>query len=130
MNIMIIDDDDDDTALFCEAVKELFPDANCLSVSSCDGIEDKINNARPDIIFLDGHMYPINGKECLKEINRVIGRGNIKVIIHSGSLSPSESRAFIELGVDDIILKAPSYQELKANIERIIVDKYYLASRL
>jgi CheY-like chemotaxis protein len=128
MNVLIIDDDSEDTLLFCEALNELFPKAKCTSIHACKDILQAVVAITPDIIFLDGHMHPTSGSECLKLLNDVIDRRKTKIIIHSGSLSPAELSEFRQIGVDDILLKARTYEELKSNIVRIVVDKYQLAS--
>src|SRR5688572_468976 len=105
MNVLIIDDDTEDTSLFCDAFNELFPEAHCTGIGSCENIQDTLNEVQPDIIFMDGHMIPLSGKECLKKINNLIDRKRIKIIIHSGSLSPNELNEFKEVGVDDVLIK-------------------------
>ncbi len=127
MNVLIIDDDADDTELFCKALSELFPSATCFAVNSCQQIHDTVRAAQPDIIFMDGHMFPTNGKECLNQLNQLVDRRQIKVIIHSGSLNPKEMAEFEAMGVDDILIKPSSYPTLKSNIFNILT-KYNLAS--
>jgi DNA-binding NarL/FixJ family response regulator len=130
MNILLIDDDVEDTDLFCKAMSELFPEAMCIAVNVCPkDIADTVISAQPDIIFMDGHMYPTNGKECLSQLNQIVDRKQVKIVIHSGSLSPSEMSEFIQLGVDDILFKPSSYDTLKSNIMNILA-KYNLASHL
>lgn len=120
MNVLVIDDDADDTELFCEALNELFPEVNCRSVNSCERINETLHDISPDIIFMDGHMYPIGGKECLKLLHECIDRKRIKIIIHSASLSPAELNEFKQAGVDDILFKVGDYNALKAGIASMI----------
>src|SRR5688572_16009227 len=129
MNVLIIDDDIDDTELFCKALSELFPSAKCVAVNSCQQINAIVREANPDIIFMDGHMFPTSGKECLKQLHEVIDQTQTKVIIHSGSLSPKEMSEFEAMGVDDILIKPGSYLTLKNNIFNVLA-KYNLASHL
>jgi DNA-binding NarL/FixJ family response regulator len=125
MTILIIDDDVEDRMLFCEAVNELFPKATCRSINSCDNINETIELIQPDLIFMDGHMYPKNGAECLKEIKGVINRERIKIVIHSGNLSPEELHELKTAGADHILIKASSFEALKANI-KFIIEEYRL----
>lgn len=129
MKILLIDDDVEDTDLFCKATSELFPEATCIAVNNCTSIADTVTAVQPDIIFLDGHMNPISGKECLARLNQLVDRDQVKIVIHSGSLSPSEMSEFATLGVDDILIKPGSYKTLKSNIMNILA-KYNLASHL
>ena len=129
MNILLIDDDVEDTGLFCKAMRELFPEATCIAVNNFSNISDTVTAAPPDIIFMDGHMYPVSGKECLAQLNQLVDRSQVKIIIHSGTLSPAEMNEFATLGVDDIMFKPSSYKILKSNIMNILA-KYNLASHL
>jgi response regulator of citrate/malate metabolism len=129
MTVLIIDDDAEDTEMFCEALTELFPEAICHTANSCEKIAATLDNFKPDIIFMDGHMFPTNGAECLKKLNELVDRGRVKIIVHSGSLSPAELNGFTAVGVDDVLIKASSYKEIKSNLVRILVDKYKLAAR-
>ena len=125
MNILIIDDDDEDTHLFCEAVSEVFPKADCKIVNACAKVSETLQQFTPDVIFMDGLMYPVGGKECLQILNKLVDRTKIKVIVHSGSLNPKQLDELKQVGVDDILAKAHSFQQLKSNILSI-ADKYNL----
>ena len=129
MTVLIIDDDAEDTELFCDAFHELFPDALCEIANSCKKIETAVNSIHPDIIFMDGHMFPTSGKECLKKLNEHVDRKRIKVIVHSGSLTPNEVDDFNAMGIDGVMIKASSFSQLKSNLVNIIVDRYQLAPR-
>lgn len=123
MNVLIIDDDPEDTALFCEALHELLPEAIFQAINSCKNLSENVQAFNPDIIFLDGHLNPMCGKECLLLLSDVIDRNRTKIIIHSGSLSPMELHEFQEGNVDEIIFKTGSYQKLKDNI-LYVMNKY------
>lgn len=125
MNLLIIDDDPDDTTLFCDAINDLYPLAHCSGVNSAADIQEVVARILPDIIFLDGHMFPVSGKECLLKLNSFIDRTRIKIVIHSGSLSPTEIDEFKEVGIDDILVKAPSYNQMLEDLKGII-KKYEL----
>ena len=124
MNILIIDDDAEDREFFCDALHEAYPDAVCVGVSSCEKVGETIARVNPDIIFMDGHMQPITGAEWLGDINKFIYRRKNKYVIHSGSLSPVELQEFEKAGVDHVLLKASSFEELKTNI-MYVVEKFH-----
>ena len=57
-NIMIFDDDNEDRTIFCDAIKAVLPDANCMEAA---GVEEALRSLRgdavsPDFIFLDFYM--------------------------------------------------------------------------
>src|ERR1051325_6271990 len=94
INVLVIDDDQDDAALLKEAIHELYPEAICNTVGTCENIHEHINGKTlVDIIFLDGHLYPVDCESCIKNIFEIVDRTKTKVIIYSGSLSPKETNS-------------------------------------
>jgi hypothetical protein len=51
---------------------------------------------------MDGHMYPIGGKECLEELRKIIDPEKTKIVIHSGDLIPDEIEDFKRMDVSEI----------------------------
>jgi DNA-binding NarL/FixJ family response regulator len=114
MNILVIDDDQDDIAIFCEAFHEVFPHSTCYTRNDCVNIEQVLQELPTlDVIFLDGHVFPVSSQECLPMLKKVLGPKRTKVIIHTGSVSPTEADALLELGASSITYKATSYEMLK-----------------
>jgi response regulator of citrate/malate metabolism len=124
MRLLIIDDDHEDIELFREAVSEIFPHAICASRKSCSDIEAFLKeSATLDLIFLDGHLATESGLDCLKKLKTIIDE-QTKIVIHSGSLSPSELADFKIAGVDEILIKASSYELLKSNLKGLLSRKF------
>lgn len=73
-----------------------------------------------DMIFLDGHMFPVEGKTCLQELLKIVDRKKTTIAIYSGGLSPAEQVEFEKIGADYILIKAGDYNELKARIGQLI----------
>lgn len=114
MNILVIDDDQDDIAILCEAFHEVFPHSTCYTRNDCVNIEQVLQELPTlDVIFLDGHVFPVSSQECLPMLKKVLGPKRTKVIIHTGSVSPTEADALLELGASSITYKATSYEMLK-----------------
>ena len=121
MNILVIDDDPEDTLLFCEALSELHPNAICIVAHTCENIKTTMELIpQVDIIFIDGHMYPLDGKACLEQLIKFVDRSRTKIVIHSSFLSQEDQVALEVIGVDDFLIKAPNYQMLKSNIGRLL----------
>ena len=125
MNVLIIDDDPEDTSLFCEALNELYPNATCTVAHSSEYILTSIDRIiEMDIIFIDGHMHPMDGQTCLELLIKSVDRSKTKIVIYSGSLSPKEQLDLKQIGADYILLKAPSYYLLKASIGEIFAAHF------
>ncbi|MBT1707893.1 hypothetical protein KK062_06660 [Fulvivirgaceae bacterium PWU5] len=123
MNILIIDDDQDDVAVFCEAFHEVFPHSTCYSRNDCVNIEQVLQGLPAlDVIFLDGHIFPVSSQECLPVLKKVLDPKRTKVIIHTGSVSPTEADELLALGASAITYKASSYAKLKELLATTLAD--------
>jgi DNA-binding NtrC family response regulator len=123
MNILVIDDDSDDIAIFCEAFHEMFPHSTCYSRNDCVNIEQVLQGLPTlDVIFLDGHIFPVSSHECLPVLTKVLDPKRTKVIIHTGSVSPTEADELLALGASSITYKATSYEKLKALLATTLAD--------
>ncbi|MCD9014171.1 helix-turn-helix domain-containing protein [Parachryseolinea silvisoli] len=123
MNILVIDDDPDDIAIFCEAFHEMFPHSNCYSRNDCVDIEQVLQGLPTlDVIFLDGHIFPISSQECLPALKKVLDSKRTKIVIHTGSVSPTEANELLALGASSITYKASSYEQLKELLATTLAD--------
>ena len=123
MNVLIIDDDSDDIAIFCEAFHEVFPRATCNVLNHCVNIEQVLKELpAQDVIFLDGHIHPISSQECLSILTKIIDPKHTRIIINTGSVSPTEADGLLALGASSIIYKASSYEKLKEIIAITLAD--------
>ena len=106
---------DDDRNLFCEAVKEINENANCLAVGKGEDAIFMLRSdsvLRPDLIFLDLNMPGMNGRECLKEIKKDSALKDIPIVIYSTSSSQKDIRETRELGAAYIKFKPSSFKSL------------------
>jgi DNA-binding NarL/FixJ family response regulator len=123
MNILVIDDDQDDIAIFCEAFHEIFPHSNCYSRNDCVDIEQALQGLPTlDVIFLDGHIFPVSSRECLLVLKKVLDSKRTKIVIHTGSVSPTEVNELLALGASAITYKASSYEKLKELLATTLAD--------
>jgi len=122
--LLLIDNDPDDLFIFCEAVKEIDPDIECIEFHDCREIEGKLADKKtPDFIFLDLNMPFINGKECLKRIKEIINLQLVPVIIYSTSRFQKEIDEVLDLGATAFITKPHSFQELVETIKEILIKQ-------
>lgn len=119
MTILFIDDDREDVEMFCEVIREINPGANCIALFDCSKLEEYLSGIpTPDFIFLDGFMFPIDGKECLKRLKNVINSERTKIYIHSGSINRAEEQLFHSLGVSGVLRKGASYKEIRETLSK------------
>lgn len=121
MNILFVDDDQEDIELFMELVCEMMPEATCRSLISCQEITNDLDRfGHPDVIFLDAHMFPISGKDCVIMMKGIIDPQKTRVIILTGTVSKVDEDEFLALGVAAVIWKGTTVQEIKSTLHRAI----------
>lgn len=120
MTVLHVDDDPDDSALFCEAVKQVAPGFVCLVAdSAASALEILADKQRmPDYIFLDMNMPRMNGLECLRLIKNNHALNHIRVIIYSTASDPLYLKEFKRLGAD-FLAKPDRYETLVQNLSKI-----------
>lgn len=63
MTILFIDEDREDVDMFCAVIAEFKPDAVFKSLYDCSKLEEYLSTIPMlEVIFLDGYMFPVNGK--------------------------------------------------------------------
>ena len=117
---MIIDDDEDDRDFFCEAVKEINIEWECITAINGEDALHKLKNALPhipDYIFLDLNMPRMNGINCLRELKKDPRLKNIPVVIFSTISYEKTANEVLHLVATSFIVKPTSLQKL---IEEIL----------
>jgi CheY-like chemotaxis protein len=75
---------------------------------------------KPDVIFLDIHMEPIDGFEMLKLIRRNKAHSTTPVIALTASVMNEEVRRLREAGFDGAIAKPINYDTFPTALDRIL----------
>lgn len=121
--IMIVDDDEDDIEIFCEAVKQLHKDNECVSASNGEDALHKLsreNERLPDFIFLDLNMPRLNGKQCLTRLKLNTRLRDIPVIIYSTSKLEEDIEEAKQLGAVHFLTKPSKIKDLQNAIALIL----------
>lgn len=77
-------------------------------------------SSKPDVIFLDIHMEPIDGFTMLKLIRQSLAYQATKVIALTASVMNEEVRMLKEAGFDGVIAKPLDYDTFPAVLRRIL----------
>lgn len=127
MIVLCIDDDPDDTDFFCEALKVVNPDAQCLTAN--DGLTAlKLLRSEPgpSIIFLDINMPRMSGRDVLVQIKKNYKWSQIPIIIYSTAIIPRDEDDYKKLGAHDVVKKHVKFDDL-CNALRVILKKVAVA---
>ena len=114
-NVLIIDDDGDDSGFLCDAICQVSPETNCVTVENAVEAIHGLKTTqfmRPDLIFLDLNMPRVNGIQCLKEIKAELGLRDIPVVIYTTSKSYEDRAETLRLGAVNFITKPSSFRHL------------------
>jgi DNA-binding response OmpR family regulator len=121
MWVLNIDDDKDDLEIFCDAIKEIDPEINCVGKQSAEEAlryllqTDKL----PNYIFLDINMPLMGGKACLQEIKKNNKLSGIPIIILSTTTNEREIAELKGLGAD-FMNKQPVYSSYVTTLKQKI----------
>lgn len=115
-SFFLVDDDADDVTIFKEVLQDVNPGIDF--VSAGDGHEAlttlKMQNNKPDVIFLDLNMPRMGGKECLVALKRDARLQDIPVIMYTTSSQSKDIEETMQKGAVCFITKPTNLKELKS----------------
>ncbi|HEY9004564.1 MAG TPA: response regulator [Ohtaekwangia sp.] len=125
MLFLIIDDDPEDVDYFVETARRVIPDCDCLTASSCEEGFRMLREAVhiPSYIFLDGMLYGMNSKECLRKLKKDPLYTDIRIIMYSGFAHEELQLEFLKMGADKFIIKPTSSTELEHALIALLSEK-------
>ncbi|QEC52904.1 response regulator receiver domain-containing protein [Anseongella ginsenosidimutans] len=120
---LIVDDDTEDQELFIDAVKEVDPTIECVSVYNGEEALDflkKDPSVLPDYIFMDLNMPVLNGIQCLAEIKKTQTLHHIPVCIYTTSNWSKNEEETRKLGANHFFTKPVRFNEICKYISTIL----------
>jgi two-component system, OmpR family, response regulator len=116
IKVLIVDDDPQIVELFVDVLKA---DGRFEVATAQTGYDAGVMTQQfhPDIVVLDFMLPDINGNVVCRTIRQNPDLANIKVLIISGMVNPTEVNALKEAGADDFIKKPFNIEKV---IERIL----------
>lgn len=118
--ILLIDDDRDELTILNEALNKAGIDNVCTWASGPEKAYALLQQAQPDIIFLDINMPRVNGIVCLEEIKKMDGLRDIPVVLYSTSITNDMRKKAIQLGAFFCMEKTSSVQILADNLSQLL----------
>lgn len=131
LNILLADDDMDDRIFFEKALMEIPVCTILNTVNNGELLMEYLlehNNKLPDVLFLDLSMPRKTGFECLSEIKENEKLKALTVVMLTTSftrgfdLEDNLKNTLTMMGAHDYIRKPADYNELKAVVEKIIIE--------
>ncbi len=118
--ILIVDDDREDAELLNDAVMEILPTAESRIAQSASAAFMIVDDFHPHIVFLDSVMYPVGGKELLREFSALPQLAGAQFIVMSGVILPEQREEFTALGANFVMTKPSNYVTLLGFVEHIL----------
>jgi CheY-like chemotaxis protein len=112
--ILVVDDDQDileSLRLLLESYYE-----TCLAVNGTEALMAMERGFRPDAILLDLTMPVMDGADFLREMKR----RDLKIPVIVVSSHPDAAAKVRELGIEEVIGKPFTYEQLKERLERVL----------
>jgi len=122
-----VDDDPDDHFVFATALREVDPQVDLKTFSSCADLLSSFAqiNSLPHLIVIDMNMPGSDGCQCLKEIRRLEAMLPVPVIMYSTASSPASIKTAYEEGARGFFVKPNSMTDIKTVIHQLLNDWVY-----
>ena len=104
-HIFLIDDDIDEMKLFVEAMKEVIPEFKCTYASSGAQALKMLLYLRPEVIFIDYNIPPMNGLELAGELKKNKELKDIPLFLYSTHINLNIQQKAHDLGIVECIEK-------------------------
>ncbi|NDV62254.1 response regulator transcription factor [Puniceicoccales bacterium CK1056] len=126
--VYVIEDQTILRQLVCRLVEEL-PECE-LAGQSGDGLEgyDACREIKPDLVIVDIMVPSLNGLEIVRQLRKDLPR--VKLIIFSAYSSRERVQSAMKAGVNGIIHKNASIDELEEGIKRVLNNESFMSSQI
>ena len=118
LSILIVEDDEVATEILHLFIREYRPDAK---IEWCwNGFEAlvRIEEVKPDIIFLDYMMPKVDGIEFIKALKNCTTDHNYKIVVISAFVDKEKTTEFLELGADHVLAKPINIEQIEELLKK------------
>jgi signal transduction histidine kinase/ABC-type amino acid transport substrate-binding protein/CheY-like chemotaxis protein len=119
---VLIDDNRDNLNVLAETLKEIGVETK-EAEGGMKGLE-KIDETKPDIIFVDYQMPGMNGLEVTNKVKEEYGEDQIKIVMISASTFDHHREQFMKEGVDGFVGKPFIREEILGIMDRLLDIEY------
>lgn len=127
-SVYVIEDQNILRELVCRLVESI-PQCRLMGGAG-DGLEGlkACQKLRPDLVIVDIMVPSLNGLELIRQLRRDLP--DIKVIVFSGYSSRERVQAALKSGVNGIVHKNASIEELEGAIKRVLNGESFMSSQI
>ena len=126
--VYVIEDQTILRELVCRLVEEM-PQCEMVGHSG-DGLEgfNACREIKPDLVIVDIMVPSLNGLEIVRQLRKELPK--VKMIIFSGYSSRERVQAAMKAGVNGIVHKDASIEELEKGIEAVLKNESFMSSKI
>ena len=118
-NVLIGEDDDDDFMIFSSVITELPFNILLTRAANGDLLVKLIDQANPDILFLDILLPLKDGRKCIQEIRANKKYDSLPVIMYTSLTDLASVEFFYRNGANLYVVKPSSFHDLKEALEKV-----------
>jgi len=122
----------EDQTILRELVCRLIEDMSGFSLagSSGDGLEglQECKELHPDLVIIDIMVPSLNGLEVVRHLKKILPR--TKLIIFSAYSTRERVQAALQAGVNGIVHKDASIEELESGIKHVMVGASFMSTQI
>lgn len=122
-HIFLIDDDIDEMKLFVEAMKEVIAGFKCTYASSGAQALKMLLYLRPEVIFIDYNIPPMNGLELAGELKKNNELKDVPLFLYSTHISSNILQKAHDLGIAQCIEKPCTMTEMIQTLKSIFTGE-------
>jgi len=121
LRILVVEDDTFTRQLIRKVLKDIGVRFVAESANGKEGLLELIRT-RPDIVFCDIHMTPIDGRQFLREVRgtRVKGINQIPIVFLTADSEAATVRFALEHHINGYLLKPISLTKLRDSINAVV----------
>lgn len=123
IHIFLIDDDIDEMKLFVEAMKEVIAGFKCTYASSGSQALKMLLYLRPEVIFIDYNIPPMNGLELAEELKKNKELKDVPLFLYSTHISLNMLQKAHDLGIAQCIEKPCTMTGMIQTLKSIFTDE-------
>lgn len=122
-NILVVEDD----KKICDLIKVLLKvgtqDVQAVLANDATQALFKLENQDFDLLLIDQNLPGKTGVDFVRQLRKMMKHASVKVVLMSAVLSKDDVQSALSVGIEDIIVKPFTFQQLMGKIRPYLKKK-------
>ncbi|GAB4010659.1 MAG: hypothetical protein Fur0010_03780 [Bdellovibrio sp.] len=123
-NILVVEDD----KKICDLIKVLLKvgtqDIQAVLANDATQALFKLENQDFDLLLIDQNLPGKTGVDFVRQLRKMMKHASVKVVLMSAVLSKDDVQSALSVGIEDIIVKPFTFQQLMGKIRPYLKKKF------